>query len=182
MDAVADRADRTLVLGGTRSGKSAHAESLLAGRPGVHYLATGPRGEDDPEWRARIERHRQRRPPDWRTVESTDLAGALRGTPAPLLVDSVTAWLTAVLDGAGAWDDRPGWADAVTHRVDDLLDAWRGRHATAVLVSDEVGWGVVPPTLAGRRFRDQLGLLNQRLAATADTVWLVVAGIPTRLR
>ena len=173
---------RVLVLGGTRSGKSAHAQALLAAAAEVTYLATGPAGNDDPEWRARVQRHQLTRPAGWRTVESIDLAGALRGTPAPLLVDSVTAWLTAVLDGAGAWDRRAGYSDTVQHRVDDLADAWRGRLATAVLVSDEVGWGVVPPTWSGRLFRDQLGLLNQALARTADQVWLVVAGIPTRLR
>jgi adenosylcobinamide kinase/adenosylcobinamide-phosphate guanylyltransferase len=173
---------RVLVLGGTRSGKSAQAQALLAGVADVTYLATGPTGRDDPEWRARVERHRRSRPAGWRTVESTDLAGALRGTPTPLLVDSVTAWLTAVLDEAGAWDRRAGYPDTVQHRVDDLVDAWRGRLATAVLVSDEVGWGVVPPTWSGRLFRDQLGLLNQALARTADQAWLVVAGIPTRLR
>ncbi|HVQ92776.1 MAG TPA: bifunctional adenosylcobinamide kinase/adenosylcobinamide-phosphate guanylyltransferase, partial [Mycobacteriales bacterium] len=74
------------------------------------------------------------------------------------------------------------YPDLVRHRVDDLLDAWRGRLAATVLVSDEVGWGVVPPTWSGRLFRDQLGLLNQDLASTADQVWLVVAGIPTHLR
>jgi len=173
---------RSLVLGGTRSGKSAHAQALLAGEVEVTYLATGPTGVDDPEWRARVERHQRSRPAGWRTVESTDLAGALRGTPMPLLVDSVTAWLTQVLDDAGAWDRRVGYPDLVRHRVDDLLDAWRGRLAATVLVSDEVGWGVVPPTWSGRLFRDQLGLLNQDLASTADQVWLVVAGIPTHLR
>jgi adenosylcobinamide kinase/adenosylcobinamide-phosphate guanylyltransferase len=173
---------RVVVLGGTRSGKSAYAQSLLAGAPAVTYLATGPTGEGDPEWRARVERHQHGRPATWRTVESTDLAGALRDTAGPLLVDSATTWLTAALDEADAWNADPGWADAVGHRVDAVLDAWRARNAPAVLVTDEVGWGVVPATPAGRLFRDHLGLLNQRLAAAADAVWLVVAGIPTRLR
>jgi adenosylcobinamide kinase/adenosylcobinamide-phosphate guanylyltransferase len=182
VDTVTDPPGRALVLGGARSGKSAYAESLLAGEPEVHYVATGPSGEHDPEWRARVERHRRRRPAGWRTVETTEVAAVLTGTPAPLLVDSATLWLTAVLDRAGAWDARPGWEDTVGHQVDGLLDAWRARRARAVVVSDEVGWGIVPETAAGRLFRDRLGLLNQRLAAAADQVWLVVAGLPQRLR
>jgi adenosylcobinamide kinase/adenosylcobinamide-phosphate guanylyltransferase len=182
MDELTDLPARVLVLGAARSGKSAHAQSLLAGRPAVHYVATGPAGADDPEWQARVARHRRNRPAGWHTVETTDVAAVLAGTPAPLLVDSVTLWLTAVLDQAGAWDQRPGYADSVRHQADGLVDAWRGRRAAAVLVSDEVGWGVVPPTWAGRLFRDQLGLLNQALAGAADQVWLVVAGLPQRLR
>jgi adenosylcobinamide kinase/adenosylcobinamide-phosphate guanylyltransferase len=182
MNPVTELPGRALVLGGARSGKSGHAESLLAGRPDVHYVATGPAGDGDPEWRARIERHRRNRPPGWHTVETTDLAAVLAGTPAPLLVDSVTLWLTAVLDQAGAWQQHGGYSDTVRHQVDGLLDAWRGRSTTAVLVSDEVGWGVVPQTWAGRLFRDELGLLNQALAAAAEQVWLVVAGLPQRLR
>jgi adenosylcobinamide kinase / adenosylcobinamide-phosphate guanylyltransferase len=182
MDAVTDPSSRVLVLGGARSGKSAYAQSLLAGLPDVHYVATGPAGDDDPDWRARVELHRRSRPAAWRTVETTDLAAVLTGTPAPLLVDSVTLWLTAVLDQVGAWEQRGGYQDAVRHRVDELVDAWRGRRTAAVLVTDEVGWGVVPQTWAGRLFRDQLGLLNQALAGAADEVWLLIAGIPQRLR
>jgi adenosylcobinamide kinase/adenosylcobinamide-phosphate guanylyltransferase len=182
MDAVTDPPGRALILGGARSGKSAYAESLLAGRADVHYVATGPTGGADPEWRARVERHRRSRPAGWHTVETTDLVAVLTGTPAPVLVDSATLWLTAVLDQAGAWERRGGYLDVLRQRVDDLLDAWRGRRGAAVLVTDEVGWGVVPETWAGRLFRDQLGLLNQALAAAADQVWLVVAGIPQRLR
>lgn len=182
MDAVTDLPPRVLVLGAARSGKSAYAQALLAGRPEVHYVATGPAGDGDPEWQARVARHRRNRPPGWPTVETTDLAEVLAGIPAPLLVDSVTLWLTAVLDQAGAWQRGGGYLDTLRFRVDGLLDAWRGRRAPAVLVSDEVGAGVVPETWSGRLFRDQLGLLNQALAGAADQVWLVIAGLPQRLR
>src|SRR5207244_11503588 len=101
-----------------------------------------------------VEPHRPSRPADWPTVETTDLPAALAGTPAPLLADSVTSWLTAVLDQAGAWHRQEGYEDALRSQTARLLAAWQDRRTTAVLVSDEVGWGVVPPTWAGRLFRD----------------------------
>lgn len=176
---------RVLVLGGARSGKSAYAESLLAGTLAVTYVATARRNPDDPEWEARIAAHRRRRPEGWATAETLDLAGLLAAPPGPLLVDSVTAWLTGVMDDHGAWDatDAPtAPADPVAARTGELLAGWAFCPAPVVAVSDEVGGGVVPPTAAGRAFRDRLGDLNQRLAARADEVWLVVAGLPVRLR
>jgi adenosylcobinamide kinase/adenosylcobinamide-phosphate guanylyltransferase len=162
---------RTLVLGGSASGKSGFAESLLAGEPAVDYLATALDRGDDPEWSARIAAHRARRPASWRTVENTDVAAVL-GTPGPaVLLDSVTTWVAALLDDADA-----------AARVADLCDAWVTTPRRVVAVSDEVGSGVVPPSAAGRRFRDSLGELNQRLAAVADEVHLVVAGLPLQLR
>jgi adenosyl cobinamide kinase/adenosyl cobinamide phosphate guanylyltransferase len=181
VDVPTDQPRRVLVLGGARSGKSAFAQSLLAGVGDVCYVATGPRGDDDPEWRARVERHRRLRPEGWRTVETTDLAEVLEASRAPLLIDCLTLWLTAVLDEAGAWEQRAGYGAAVQRRVDALVGAWRDRRSTAVAVSNEVGWGVVPDTWSGRLFRDQLGLLNQSLAREADEVWLLIAGIPQRL-
>jgi len=86
-----------------------------------------------------------------------------------------------VLDEAGGWERRTGYDTAAQRRVDALVGAWRERRTTAVAVSDEVGWGVVPDTWSGRLFRDQLGLLNQSLARESDEVWLLVAGIPQRL-
>jgi len=173
---------RVLVLGGARSGKSAYAESLLSGHADVVYCATGRRAGEDPEWAARIADHRSRRPPGWRTVETTDVAVELRNTPRALLVDCLTLWLTAAMDDCGAWDDRPGHAGALAARIEALMEAWRDTTAHAVAVSNEVGWGVVPETRAGRMFRDELGVLNARFAGQADEVWLVVAGIPQRLR
>jgi adenosylcobinamide kinase/adenosylcobinamide-phosphate guanylyltransferase len=171
---------RVLVLGGARSGKSAHAESLLAGAGAVTYLATSAAPAGDPEWAARVAAHRARRPATWTTVETTDPA-LLRG-PGPLLVDSVTTWVAALMDEAGVWTEQDRAEQELGRRVDALVDAWRATAADVVAVSDEVGLGVVPETRAGRLFRDVLGTVNQRLAATADQVWFVVAGLPQRLK
>ncbi|SHH09956.1 adenosylcobinamide kinase /adenosylcobinamide-phosphate guanylyltransferase [Jatrophihabitans endophyticus] len=179
-------ARRTLVLGGSRSGKSGYAESLLAGRPDVTYVATAADRPGDAEWDERIARHRQRRPAAWTTLETGDLVAALRGARGALLVDSVTTWLARAMDDCGYWtdDDRsaPTAEQALADRVDALVAAWRDCPGTVVAVSDEVGSGVVPATHAGRAFRDALGELNQRLAAAADEVQLVTAGIARRLR
>jgi adenosylcobinamide kinase / adenosylcobinamide-phosphate guanylyltransferase len=176
------RLGRVLVIGGARSGKSAYAESLVSGRPAVTYVATAPTRPDDPEWSARVAAHRLRRPPGWETVETTDLAGVLRRPGAhPLLVDSVTAWLTAAMDDAGSWSADASAPERLRRAIELLLAAWRDAHAV-VAVTDEVGQGVVPETASGRLFRDELGLLNQQLASAADEVWLVLAGLPTRLK
>lgn len=156
---------RVLVLGGARSGKSAEAERRLAAEPAVTYVATGL-VEGDPEWAARVAAHRARRPPGWRTVETTDVAPLLREPPTPLLVDCLTLWLAA--------HDEPRDAD-------ELVSAWRSTPTTVVAVSNEVGSGIVPADAATRRFRDALGRLNARVAAESDEVWLMTAGIPRRL-
>jgi len=162
---------RTLVLGGSRSGKSAFAESLLTQAPAVTYLATAATDPDDAEWAARIAAHQARRPPHWHTLETTDLAAELRRDGAPVLIDSITLWVSAALEEPD-----------LERRADDLVQAWTATARRVVAVSDEVGSGVVPASDAGRRFRDALGLLNQRLAATADDVHLVVAGLALRLK
>lgn len=175
---------RTLLLGGTRSGKSAEAELRLAAEPEVLYVATGPSCGDDAEWGRRVRAHRERRPAHWDTVETTDLAGLLRTAETPMLVDGLGTWVAAVFDECDAWSDadagRAGdggrGADAVTARFDELVAAWRQTRCRVVAVSDEVGLGVVPATSSGRRFRDALGRLNQRLAAESEEVALVVAG------
>ncbi|GAA2279528.1 bifunctional adenosylcobinamide kinase/adenosylcobinamide-phosphate guanylyltransferase [Nonomuraea roseoviolacea subsp. roseoviolacea] len=164
---------RELVLGGSRSGKSAEAETRLAGEPYVTYVATGPGGEGDAEWAARIRVHRERRPAHWATLETTDLAGVVRDAATPLLVDGLGTWLAAVFDEHGAWE---GDRTAVWRRCDELVAAWRGAGQRIVAVSDEVGMGVVPATASGRAFRDALGRLNERLAAESEDVALVVAG------
>ncbi|RBY84223.1 bifunctional adenosylcobinamide kinase/adenosylcobinamide-phosphate guanylyltransferase [Blastococcus sp. TF02A-26] len=171
---------RVLVLGGSRSGKSAHAESLVAGHDDVVYLAASAPVTGDAEWAARIETHRARRPAAWTTLETTAPSDLLRrGT---VLVDSVTTWVAALMDETGVWSDEPGAADRLVDRCDALVNAWAMTPAHVVAVSDEVGLGVVPETRAGRLFRDTLGTVNQRLAGTADEVWFVVAGLPQRLR
>lgn len=179
---------RTLVLGGTRSGKSAHAEGLLpAGQP-VTYVATARRDPADAEWTARIAAHTARRPPAWRTVEPAGqdalagvLAAATGGDP-PLLVDDLATWLTGVMDDVGAWSGGAAEQAVLAGSVSRLVAAVGGCAARLVLVSAEVGLGVVPQTRSGRLFRDELGSLNASLAVACDEVLLVVAGLPMRLK
>jgi adenosylcobinamide kinase / adenosylcobinamide-phosphate guanylyltransferase len=175
---------RTLVLGGIRSGKSALAEDLLAAEPSVVYLAAtghpdvadgGPDGGPDGEWARRVAAHRERRPAWWRTVEGTDLTAAWAGD-APVLLDSVGSWLAATLDGAGAWAEAVGWRDRYLAERDRLLRAWRSTPVPVVAVAEEVGSGLVPTTASGRLFTDELGRLNQLLAAGSEQVLLCVAG------
>jgi adenosylcobinamide kinase/adenosylcobinamide-phosphate guanylyltransferase len=162
---------RVLVLGGARSGKSGFAESLVAEVAQVEYVATGRARPGDAEWTERIRAHQARRPAGWRTTETGDLAAVLRADGPPVLLDSITTWLSALLE-----------TPDVDHATDALVAAWAACTREVVAVSDEVGLGVVPATEQGRDFRDLLGALNQRLAAGADEVHLVVAGIPMRLR
>ncbi|HEX4818491.1 MAG TPA: bifunctional adenosylcobinamide kinase/adenosylcobinamide-phosphate guanylyltransferase [Nonomuraea sp.] len=169
---------RALLLGGSRSGKSAEAELRLAAEPYVTYVATGPTGAGDGEWAARVRAHRARRPPHWDTVETADLAGAVATATAPLLIDGLGTWLAAVFDEHGAWD---GDRAPVAAACDELVAAWRQAPQPVVAVSDEVGMGVVPATSSGRAFRDALGRLNERLAAESEYVALVVAGRPLEL-
>ncbi|MGH4017418.1 MAG: bifunctional adenosylcobinamide kinase/adenosylcobinamide-phosphate guanylyltransferase [Pseudonocardiaceae bacterium] len=173
---------RTLVLGGARSGKSAHAEGLL-GDTRVQYLATARRKPDDPDWAARIAAHVARRPPGWHTVEPADLPAALHtADQVPILVDDMATWLTGELDDADAWGGGPDAVLASRARCAELVAAVAACPARLVLVSAEVGLGVVPATRAGRLFRDELGALNAELAAVCDEVLLLVAGLPVRLR
>lgn len=168
----ADGPFRTLLLGGSRSGKSAEAELRLAACPDVLYVATGPVRDDDPEWAERVAAHRVRRPAWWRTAETTDLTGVLESAEGPVLVDGIGTWLAAAMDEADAWDD-PSRARPL---LDGLVSAWRDTAARVVAVSDEVGLSLVPSTASGRAFRDLLGLLNQRLAGESEETALVVAG------
>lgn len=168
------------MLGGARSGKSAHAEGLL-GAGAATYVATGRRDPGDPEWSDRIARHVARRPPAWRTVETDPIAVLREAGPddPPILLDDVATWLTGVLDDTGAWDGSPEAARAECAR---LVEAVAACAAPLVLVSAEVGLGVVPSTRSGRLFRDELGALNAALADRCAEVVLLVAGIPLRLR
>jgi adenosylcobinamide kinase/adenosylcobinamide-phosphate guanylyltransferase len=169
---------RILVLGGIRSGKSQWAETEIADESDVRYVATGAVPDADDDWSARVAAHRSRRPSHWTTVETADVAEQLRAqTATATLVDDIGGWLTAVMDRRGAWTGASVQAD-----VDDLLDAVDTFRAPLALVSPEVGLTVVPPTSAGRRFADELGSLNQRLAALSDRVVLVVAGQPMTVK
>jgi adenosyl cobinamide kinase/adenosyl cobinamide phosphate guanylyltransferase len=170
-----------LVLGGTRSGKSRfglrRAGELANGGP-VTYLATARPG--DPELDDRIRRHRADRPADWPTIDvGTNLAADVRRVPATstILLDGLTLWLSAV-----AGDD-PADIDAILDGpFAAAVDAFRDRSAPVVVVSDELGLGMVPMDPVARAFRDLQGIAHQRLAAEAHEVHLLVAGIPLTLR
>lgn len=177
---VDSRPVRALVLGGARSGKSTWAEQRMSGHPAVTYVATSQRNPDDPEWEERIRIHRARRPDSWTTEETLDVAGVLLGGDGPVLVDDLGVWITRVLDDAGAWTAEGGWQERVRVRVEELARAVHRTRREVVLVSNEVGMGVVPETASGRMFRDELGKLNSAVAGACDEVWLCVAGIPKR--
>ena len=166
------------MLGGIRSGKSRWAESEIATSAGpgepVCYVATGPKANADTSWSARVAAHRMRRPAHWSTVETDDVATLLRhGIANATLIDDMGGWLMALLDSRRAWT---GDGASVSADVDELLDAVRAFGSHLVLVSPEVGLTVVPATASGRRFTDELGALNQRLADVCDRVVLIVAG------
>ena len=178
-------ARRVLVLGGARSGKSASAEAILAGLGPVDYIATGPLpGAGDAEWDGRVGDHRERRPEHWRAQETLELERVLAepGTFVPVLVDCLSTWLARVMDDYGVWSGRPGADQELAARVDRLVAAWQAARRPAVAVSNEVGSGIVPATVSGRRYRDELGRLNARIAAGSTEVWLCTAGIAQRLR
>lgn len=184
---------------------------MLAGRAQVIYLATGAvPTADDPEWLARVATHQARRPASWHTIETADAAAVLAAGPGAtdprraVLFDCVGTWLTAAMDAAGVWAAAEAGVDAagvdaarvdaarvdaamaadaaLAQAQDDLVAAWTTTTAEVVTVTNEVGSGVVPATASGRRFRDELGRLNARLAAVADEVWLCTVGIPLRIR
>ncbi|MGQ0623526.1 MAG: bifunctional adenosylcobinamide kinase/adenosylcobinamide-phosphate guanylyltransferase [Sporichthyaceae bacterium] len=173
---------RVLLLGGARSGKSAAAEAMAANAAGeapVTYVATAPERGDDAEWAARIAAHRERRPSTWSTLETPDLRESL-ALPGVVLIDCLALWLNRAMDSCHAWDDAQ-WTSgaaqrALRRRTEALIGAWAAAPGTVIAVSNEVGLGVVPAHQSGRRFRDELGRLNQELAAVADEVYLVVAG------
>jgi adenosyl cobinamide kinase/adenosyl cobinamide phosphate guanylyltransferase len=165
----------TFILGGARSGKSRHAEELVMTQPGPwRYVATGQ--AFDAEMEERIATHRDRRGPGWLTREAPlDLAGALQdlgSEPQPILVDCLTLWLTNLM--LGEHD-----VAAAVERLDHALDRIR---APVVMVSNEVGLGIVPDNRLARAFRDEAGRLHQRLAARADRVLFMVAGLPMTVK
>ncbi len=165
----------TLVLGGARSGKSRHAEALVESQPGACiYLATAQAG--DGEMAARIAAHRARRGGRWTTVEEPlDLAAALGQACGPdraVLVDCLTLWLSNLLGAA-----RP-----VAAECEGLLAALPGLAGPVVLVSNEVGQGVVPDNALARAFVDHAGRLHQDLAAVAQRVIFMIAGLPHELK
>lgn len=170
---MAGVSDITLVLGGARSGKSRHAESLIAGLPPPWtYVATAE--ARDHEMAARIRTHRARRGANWRTIEAPrDLVAALAACERmPVLIDCLTLWLSNLM-----------LAEAdIDAEIESLEQSLAAAAASVVLVANEVGSGIVPDHPLGRRFRDLQGVLNQRIAARADRVVLMVAGLPLALK
>jgi adenosylcobinamide kinase / adenosylcobinamide-phosphate guanylyltransferase len=162
----------TLVIGGARSGKSRYAEGLITALPPPWlYIATAEAGDD--EMAKNIAVHRARRGTPWQTIEAPhDLAAALDAASGAVLVDCMTLWLSnRMLAGADL--------EAEFTRLDDVLSR---RNDATVLVTNEVGSGIVPDNALARQFRDEQGRLNQRLAARADRVVLMVAGLPLTVK
>lgn len=165
-----------LVLGGARSGKSAYAESLSQSWPGAHFYIATAQALDDEEMGERIREHQARRGDKWETVPAVlDLPGAIRKSAnkkAFVLVDCLTLWLTNILLAEEDWE--------VALR--ELLEALDDAEGMLVLVSNEVGGGIVPGNKLARRFRDAAGDVNRRVAEVADEVVLITAGLPQVLK
>lgn len=168
----------TLVLGGTRSGKSRHAEFLLRDYDQVTFVATRsrPLHEDDPDLTARIQRHRVRRPKTWTTVETRDLTRALLGSRHHVLVDSVADWLWGQLEENSLW----GQPNQAMERIDGLLDeltvAIRALPYDTVIVTQEPTWTPDSGDARQRLLNELLAHANQRLSATCQRVHVVIVG------
>jgi adenosylcobinamide kinase/adenosylcobinamide-phosphate guanylyltransferase len=171
----------TLILGGARSGKSRYAASLLEGRTAI-YVATARRN-DDREMVVRISRHRADRPSSWITIEEPEQVPAVvrNASPpdAPVVVECATTWLANLFERESRTPRRKQ-QDILMAAVRTLVEASRSRDV--IVVSNEVGAGIVPATRVGRRFRDLQGWANQILAEEAAHVTLVVAGLPLVLK
>ncbi len=167
-----------LITGPSRSGKSQFAEQLaIQSQRSVTYIATAQTDPSDPEWALRLEQHRQRRPPSWKTLEtSVDLGRAIETCPDCCLVDSLGTWVAShLMRSSTDWQDE----------VDQLLQSLQSNHLSeklVLLVAEEVGWGVVPAYASGRQFRDRLGELCQGVGAITDHLYLVVAGYALNLK
>ena len=170
----------TLVTGATRSGKSEWAEHLAKrSQKTVIYIATAARYAEDPEWDARLQKHRDRRPLEWQTQE---VPTALTKTISELetnnkldpyiLIDSLGTWLANLLE-----EPEESWQQI----EQKLLLTIQNCHLDITFVSEEVGWGLVPPYELGRRFRDRLGSLSRKIGAIADVVYLVTGGYAVNL-
>ncbi|MBV8774873.1 MAG: bifunctional adenosylcobinamide kinase/adenosylcobinamide-phosphate guanylyltransferase [Deltaproteobacteria bacterium] len=168
----------TLITGGCRSGKSAHAIALASTSPASRkfFIATGQPIDD--EMRARIEHHRRSRPADFQTIEEpVNLVAALESLGSGVdmvVVDCLTLWISNLLQ---EYSD-----DGILTQADELAAITGRARFSAIIVTDEVGWGLVPDHPVARRFRDLLGWTNQRIARAADDVLLMVAGYPLRLK
>ncbi|MDQ6977417.1 MAG: bifunctional adenosylcobinamide kinase/adenosylcobinamide-phosphate guanylyltransferase [Ghiorsea sp.] len=168
---------KTLILGGARSGKSKRAEALAqASGKTVVYVATSPCFPDDKEWQQRINQHQTQRPTDWVLLEEElsliNLLHDAKYEGKLLLIDCLTLWLSNLM--FAKYD--------VTQEVTDLCQLLASYTGDVILVSNEVGLGLVPETSLGRDFRDQQGRLNQQVAAVVDCVEFIAAGLPIKLK
>ncbi|AKE41599.1 adenosylcobinamide-phosphate guanylyltransferase [Corynebacterium kutscheri] len=173
---------RSLILGGARSGKSAFAESLIRSQPCL-YVATARKFSGDTDFERRISLHRQRRPDHWLLDESHELVDILNDNSLPeyVLVDDLGTWLTHIIDRRNGWDsshsvvkdDIAALCEAITHFPHDK---------NLIVVTPEVGMGIIPEHRSGRRFRDEIGRLNEQIADICDSVFFVVAGQALQLK
>lgn len=176
----------TLILGGARSGKSTYAQKLAAERGRkVLFVATAS-AAGDPEMKARIDAHRAKRPSDWRTLEVQARVGAAiqaeGGSYEVVLIDCLTLLADSVLGALSVGTTEDATTAALTAELDDLLSAFETSKSDWIVVSNEVGLGVVPAYPSGRLYRDALGRIHQRLAERADEVLFMMAGLPLRLK
>ena len=171
----------TLVLGGVRAGKSTYAQRLASGGERVLFVATAEAGDEDMQ--ARIQAHRESRPAHWDTIEEpVDLVGAL--TPLlhrydTVLLDCMTLWVSNLLLRG---QDTESARKDILSETRRLMGLYRNADASWIVVSNEVGLGVVPPTELGRVYADELGRVNQLMAAEADDVYFMAAGLPLELK
>ena len=172
-----------VVTGGVRSGKSrwAQDEALACGGEEVTVIATAE--AVDEEMRDRIEAHRRTRPAGWRTIEAPERAGEaiLAAGTDTVVLDCVTVLTGMAIGRAGARSEAAA-LDAMAAEIDGILEAREARTGVLIVVTNEVGWSVHPPTALGRWYQDGLGIANQRLATAADQVVLMVSGLETRLK
>jgi adenosylcobinamide kinase / adenosylcobinamide-phosphate guanylyltransferase len=175
----------TLILGGARSGKSALGQRMAGERgPRVLFVATATAGDE--EMAARIAAHKASRPEHWRTLEAPTRVGACIQKEGPafdvVLIDCLTLWAANMLATPtdSAMEEKMGrtWQA----EMDELLAAYSASSAEWIVISNEVGLGLVPPSPLGREYRDALGRINQRLATQADEVLFLVAGLPLRIK
>lgn len=171
----------TFILGGARSGKSSYAEQLALSAGRVVYVATAEAGDE--EMAARIEAHRRVRSEEWDTLEEpldiVDAIAPLLPEYDTILLDCLTLWISNLMHR----DSSEGAAHVdIVAEAQRLLDCYAGSDASWIVVSNEVGLSLVPTTALGRRFRDELGRLNQIVAAAADEVYFMAAGLPLSLK
>lgn len=181
--ALTPRSSRVLVTGGARSGKSHRAEALMSTTANVRYVATSGSRPGDAEWKQRVAIHQERRPATWQTIETLDLTDEIaKQDDRPILIDCLSLWLTGIMDRHGVWatevcsTERQQALDLVEGDIAALVTALGQTRCHVVMVTNEVGSGIVPEHESGRLFRDLLGRLNAHVATSCDRVELVVAG------